>query len=245
MNFNGKCALVTGAAVGIGRAVVHKLAENGAKLILADINFNALKQVKTELERYTEDVLIFECDITDEKRVFEIIDVVEKQFGNIDILINNAAIWRMFKSFTEITNDEWKRFLDINIMGVVHFTKAVLPLMKEKGYGRIINVASVAGIYGNADMTTYSATKGAVISLTKALAKEVAQYGITVNAVSPGTVSPADNLDMNYTEPNNRTYIGRSGSDAENANLICFLASSEASYISGQNYQIDGCRKNI
>lgn len=245
MNFNGKCALVTGAAVGIGRAVAHKLAENGAKLILADIDFNALKQVKTELERYTEDVLIFECDITDEKRVFEIIDVVEKQFGNIDILINNAAIWRMFKSFTEITNDEWKRFLDINIMGVVHFTKAVLPLMKEKGYGRIINVASVAGIYGNADMTTYSATKGAVISLTKALAKEVAQYGITVNAVSPGTVSPADNLDMNYTEPNNRTYIGRSGSDAENANLICFLASSEASYISGQNYQIDGCRKNI
>ncbi len=243
MNFAGKCALITGAAVGIGRAVALKLAECGAKLILVDVNIEKLYDVKKEIQNFTNDVLIFECDITDEEKVSFVTEEALKQFGKIDILINNAAVWRMYKPFTEITSDEWNKFLDINIMGVVHFTKSLLPQMTENRYGRIVNVASVAGVYGNANMTTYSATKGAIISFTKALAKEVAKHNITVNAVSPGTVSPADNPDVNYTESNEFSYIGRTGSDMENAALICFLASDEAGYISGQNYQIDGCRK--
>lgn len=107
----------------------------------------------------------------------------------------------------------------------------------------MFNVASVAGVYGNANMTTYSATKGALISFTKALAKEVSDKGILVNSVSPGSVSPSDNDDINYTEPSELSFMGRTGNDMENANLICFLASDDASYISGQNIQIDGCRK--
>ncbi|MBQ9965515.1 MAG: SDR family oxidoreductase, partial [Clostridia bacterium] len=164
-------------------------------------------------------------------------------FGKIDILINNAALWRQFSSFVETDIDIWKKFININIMGTVYFTKAVINKMIENNYGRIINVASVAGVYGNATMTPYSATKGAVISFTKALAKEVAQFGITVNAVSPGSVSPADNRDIDFSEPSGLSFMGRTGTGRENADLICFLASEEAGYISGQNIQIDGCRK--
>ena len=115
--------------------------------------------------------------------------------------------------------------------------------MIENGYGRIINVASVAGVYGNAKFTHYSATKGAVISFTKALAKEVADKGITVNAVSPGSVSLSKNRDIDYHVPTELSFMGRTGTDRENAEMICFLASDKASYTSGQNIQIDGCRK--
>ena len=137
--------------------------------------------------------------------------------------------------------EEWRRYFDINVFGTVNFIKAVLPKMIEKGYGKIINVSSVAGVYGNANMAHYSATKGAVISLTKALAKEVIDKGIYVNCVSPGTVSP----EMDSASPNELSYLGRQGTSNENASLICFLASDDASYIAGQNIQIDGCRKKI
>ena len=124
-------------------------------------------------------------------------------------------------------------------------TRAVLPDMVEAGYGKIINVASVAGVYGNAKMVHYSATKGAIISMTKALAKEVADKGICVNAVSPGTVTSAEKHDCYRTDESKMSYMGRTGSGMENADLICFLASDQSSYISGQNIQIDGCRKSI
>lgn len=243
MKFKEKTALVTGAAVGIGRAVAHKLAEGGANLVLVDINLEALEKVKEELKKYTENVLTFECDVSDENRVNEICQKALNHFGKVDILVNNAALWRACADMENTPIDIWKQYFDINVFGTVYFTKALLSKMRENRYGRIINVASVAGVYGNANMVPYSATKGAVISMTKALAKEVADKGITVNAVSPGSVSPSDNSDMDYTEPSNLSFTGRTGSDMENANLICFIASEEAAYINGQNIQIDGCRK--
>ena len=108
-----------------------------------------------------------------------------------------------------------------------------------------VNVASVAGVYGNANMSVYSTTKGAVISMTKALAKEVVEKGIVVNCVSPGMVSPSDNPDIEYTNPTEACYAGRTGSDRENADLICFLASEKNGYVVGQNIQIDGCRRRV
>lgn len=129
------------------------------------------------------------------------------------------------------------------------FTRALLPKMIENSYGKIVNVASVAGVYGNAKMAHYSATKGAVIAMTKAIAKEVIAKEKNVNCVSPGSVSesPDRNMDAVSREgfASYATYIGRSGSHRENAKLICFLASDDASYISGQNIQIDGCRKQM
>lgn len=243
MNFKDKTVLVTGAAVGIGRATAIKFAQNGANLVIADIDEEKLESVKKEAEKYTKNVIVFKCDVSDEKKVYAMVEEAEKVFGKIDILINNAALWRCWASFTDTPTDEWRKFIDVNIMGVVYCTKAVLPKMIENGYGKIINVSSVAGVYGNANMVHYSATKGALIAMTKALAKEVADKGILVNCVSPGSVSPSENKDMNYFENSELSFMGRTGTDMENANLICFLASDEASYIAGQNIQIDGCRK--
>ena len=243
MNFTDKTVLVTGAAVGIGRAVALKLAQEGASLVLVDVNAETLSELKDELKNYSDNVMTCECDVTDENTVYEIIAKAEKAFGKIDILVNNAALWRCRSLFVDTPTDEWKKFIDVNIMGVVYFTKAVLPKMLENGYGRIINVSSVAGVYGNANMVHYSSTKDALIAMTKALAKEVADKGVLVNCVSPGSVSPSENKDVNYFEPSELSFMGRTGTDMENANLICFLASDEASYISGQNIQIDGCRK--
>lgn len=144
--------------------------------------------------------------------------------------------------------EDWKKYIDVNIMGIVYFTKALLPGMLKNSYGKIVNVASVAGVYGNPNMVHYSATKGAVITMTKALAKEVADKGVNVNCISPGSVSPPNpEGDIEYASysgfGSKATYVKRSGSPKENANLICFLASDEASYVIGQNIQIDGCRK--
>ncbi len=244
MDFKNRVALVTGASVGIGRATALMLAEHGASLVLIDRDGKGLEKVKSEAAKYTDKVLIYECDISDEERVYAVTEDAIKNFGKIDILVNNAAVWRSWASFMETSTDEWRKFMDINVMGTVYATRAVLPSMLAHGYGRIINVASVAGVYGNAKMVHYSATKGAVISMTRALAKEVADKGITVNAVSPGSVSSSEKSeDMDFVEPSALSFMGRTGSDRENASLICYLASAEASYISAQNIQIDGCRK--
>lgn len=243
MNFSGKTAMVTGAAVGIGRAAAMMLAEGGADLMLLDMNEDKLSKVCRELEQYPVKVISFVCDVSDEAQVRETVQKGEAALGKIDILINNAALWRCWKPFIETDSDEWKRYLDVNVMGTVYCTQAVLGGMTERKYGRIINIASVAGVYGNANMVHYSATKGAVIAMTKALAKEVAAQGVTVNSISPGSVSPSDVEDMDYSQPSELSFMGRTGTDRENASLICYIASEEAGYISGQNIQIDGCRK--
>lgn len=243
MSFEGKTAIVTGAAVGIGRAVALQLAKEGANVVLVDINPETLAKTEQEIKEITENVLVLTCDVSDNDAVLETVKAVNARFGKTDILVNNAALWRTNGPFSEVPIEVWKKFFDINVMGTVYFTKAVIDQMTESGYGRIINVASVAGVYGNANMAHYSASKGAIIAFTKALAKEVSHLGVTVNAVSPGSVSPADNPDIDYTQPSSLSFMGRTGSDRENADLVCFLASDKASYISGQNIQIDGCRK--
>ena len=243
MNLNNKVALITGAAVGIGRATAILLAEKGASLVLVDIDAAKLEDLKSELSVYDVKILTFAIDVSDEAAVYEATDKAITEFGRIDILVNNAALWRSRSSFIDTHTSTWRKFIDINIMGVVYFTRAVLPSMLENKCGRVINIASVAGVYGNAKMVHYSATKGAVIAFTKALAKEVTDKGVLVNCVSPGSVSPSDNHDIDYTVESALSFMGRTGSDRENANLICFLASDEASYIAGQNIQIDGCRK--
>lgn len=243
MNFEGQVALITGAAVGIGRATALEMASKGAALILLDMNEENLAALKQEIAQYTDCVYTYACDVSNEEAIHQAVATALEQTGKIDILVNNAGIWRSRNSFLDIPTDEWKKYFDVNVMGMVYVTRAVLPQMIEQSYGRIVNVASVAGVYGNAKMSHYSATKGAMIAFTKALAKEISAQGVLVNAVSPGSVSPSDQLDIDYTQPSELSFIGRTGSGRENADLICFLASRENGYISGQNIQIDGCRK--
>jgi 3-oxoacyl-[acyl-carrier protein] reductase len=245
MKFQGKVAMITGASVGIGRAVALGLAEQGADLVLLDINTEKLLQVEEEVKKHGHKVLAYECDVSDEKKVNEIVSDATERLGRIDILVNNAALWRDRSSFSESSSDLWKKYIDVNVMGVYYCTRAVIGGMIENGYGRVINVASVAGVYGNVKMVHYSTTKGALIAMTKALAKEVTESGVLVNCVSPGSVSPSDNEDIDFFKPSDLSFAGRTGTDRENANLILFLASDEASYISGQNRQIDGWRNKL
>ena len=245
MRFTGKTAVVTGAARGIGRATALKFAMEGAQVVALDINTEELSRLKDELEKYTKEILCPECDISNEERVNEVAKETLERFKKVDILVNNAAIWKYHCAFADVPTDMWKKFFDINVMGTMYVTKAFLGNMVENGYGRIINVSSVAGVYGLNSMAPYSASKAAVIAMTKSLAKEVVKKGVLVNCVSPGSVSPGENLDYNSYVESSLPFIGRTGTDMENANLICFLASDEASYISGQNIQIDGCRKTM
>jgi len=239
VRFENKCALITGASIGIGKAVAQQIACNGGNLVVVDMNAEGLSELKKELESYPVEVLAYECDVSDEKRVREICAASLEQFGKIDILVNNAGIWRRWMPFTETTSDMWKQYIGVNILGAMYFTHALLLQMIEREWGRIINVASVAGVYGNANMADYSMTKGALIAFTKAIAKEVADKGVTVNAVSPGSVSNHQDV----IEPSTLSFMNRTGTHTEMANMICFLASDDASYVSCQNIQVDGCRR--
>ncbi|MBR2615517.1 MAG: SDR family oxidoreductase [Clostridia bacterium] len=245
MKFQGKVAMITGAAVGIGRAAALLFAREGADLVLLDVNAEALIGVEEETKQCGCRVLTYVCDVTNEAQVGEVVKEAQDALGKIDILVNNAALWRARSRFEESSSDLWKKYLDVNVMGVYYCTRAVIGGMLENGFGRIINIASVAGVYGNAKMVHYSTTKGALIAMTKALAKEVTAKGILVNCVSPGSVSNSQNEDIDFFSPSELSFMGRTGTDRENANLILFLASDEASYISGQNIQIDGCRKKM
>ena len=240
MDFSGKTALITGASRGIGRAVAIQFAKLNADVVLLDIDMDGLELVRKELSEYPVRIEIYECDISDEARVNEVCASAISKMGKIDILINNAGLWRHACLFEESDSSVWRRKIDVNILGTMYMTRALINPMLERGWGRIINIASVAGVYGIASMADYSLTKGAMISFTVALAKEVTEKGVLVNCVSPGSVSNGD-------EPTETplSFMGRTGTHRENANLICFLASDEASYISGQNYIIDGCRKKM
>jgi NAD(P)-dependent dehydrogenase (short-subunit alcohol dehydrogenase family) len=238
MEFLNKTVIITGASVGIGKATAIEFAKEGANVCIVDIDTNGLEIVTQTIKELGPSVSKYVCDVSDERGVHNVVDEVIKKYGKIDILVNNAGLWRMWKPFVETTSDEWKKRLNVNVLGLMYFTHEVLPNMIENSYGRIINIGSVAGVYGNPNMVDYSMTKGAVSSFTKALAKEVASQGITVNNVVPGSVR-----NEGASVETELCYMNRTGKLEEYAYLICFLASDKAAYISGQDYQIDGCRK--
>ena len=238
MDFHGKTALVTGTARGIGYATAKKLIEGGvSKIALVDVNGERLRETAADLKREGTEIVTYEADVACEARVREVCADVLEKFGAVDILVNNAGIYSGAKPFVDQTSDDWRRKIDINVYGTLYFTHALLPKMLERHYGKIVNIGSVAGVYGLRNMVEYSLTKGAVIAFTVALAKEVTREGVNVNCVSPGSIS--DNPD---SMPNH-SFKGRAGSPEECANVICFLCSDEASYVAGQNYLCDGCRK--
>ena len=176
-------------------------------------------------------------DISAEAEARDAIAKGLEALGRIDILVNNAGIFPL-SDFLTTSSEQWKRVFDVNVLGTMTLSHAVLPSMIENGYGRIVNVASVAGVYGLSWFVDYSASKGAVIAFTRALAKAVTSKGVTVNCVSPGSIDVTGEQKMPQ-----HSFTGRSGTPEECANVVLFLASDEASYVSGQEYLVDGCRR--
>ena len=237
MDFKGRTAFVTGAARGIGRATAIGFAKKGANVVIADVA--DLSETYEELKKHTDNVMKINFDVSDEADARAAVTSALRKFGKIDILINNAAIFPA-SDFISTASDQWKKVLDVNVLGTMYLSHAVLPYMIENRYGRIVNIGSVAGVYGLSWFVDYSMSKGAVISFTKALAKAVSDKGVTVNCISPGSVAPDGSDAMKEF-----SFVGRAATYDEIANVIIFVASDEASYVSGQNYLVDGCRKQM
>jgi 3-oxoacyl-[acyl-carrier protein] reductase len=238
---NGKVAIVTGAGHGIGREIALSLAREGAEVVVTDVS-DEIFVVGKQLEVLGAKAFPVKCDVTDLKAAESIEETVVGKYEKIDVLVNNAGIYPL-KPFLEMTSEDWNRVLSINLNGVFHCTKAVIPKMVQQKYGKIVNIASIAGaVVGFFNLTHYSASKAAIVGFTKSLALEMAQYGINVNAIAPGPIDvggmPAES---EITKQTIKTIpIGRMGLPKDIANLTVFLASNESSFITGQCIVCDG-----
>ncbi len=236
-----KVAIITGAGQGIGKACAEKLAENGVNVVIADMNIETAQATANEIaETYGVGTLAVKVNVADEQQIQDMVKATVDKFGTVDILINNAGICPLKKPFEEVTTEEWHRTIEVNLMGTVNCTKAVIPMMKEKKYGRIVCTASMAGQLGGLAVSpTYAVTKAAIICMVKSVAKYLGPFGdITCNAVAPGIIDTA----MQATMKNDVSAIPlqRMGTPKEVANTIYFLASEEASYITGMTVDING-----
>ena len=239
--FKDRVALVTGAAGNIGFAVCRRLAAHGVRIAACDIDVAAVGSRLAPLVAGGADIRAYAMDVTSRDSVFAAVAAVKADFGKIDILVNNAGVWEHRdvqgrQRFEEMDPVEWKRLLDIDVDGVFHVTQAVLPELLENGYGRIVNLTSIAGEAGLPGYADYAAAKAGLIMLTKTLAMENAKKGITVNCVSPGMVAVGE------PQPTPGTWIGRQGSADEMARAIVFLAADESGFITGVDIPVEGGR---
>lgn len=241
MIFSNRTVFITGAGGGIGRAVCRRLASEHCSIAAADLSLESMASMASELRAQGINIKTYKIDIADSQSVLDTASKVLADFGKIDILINNAGVWVHPEGqtcFVDMPEQAWTKFIDINLLGTMRVTHAFLKAIIANGYGRIINLGSIAGEVGLPKYIDYAAAKAGVIMFTKTLAMETAKLNITVNCVSPGMVSGDDNP----PKPNNGTWIGRSGARTEIAELIAFLASDDASFITGVDYTIDGGR---
>ncbi|PWB53101.1 MAG: beta-ketoacyl-ACP reductase [Anaerolineales bacterium] len=239
----GRVAIITGGARGIGRAIAEKLASRGANLVIADMLIDLAEQAAEEISQSGNTKAISaKVDVTDGKSANELVDSTIRQFGKVDILVNNAGITRD-TLILRMDEADWDAVLNVNLKGVFNCSKAVVRSMMKQRYGRIVNISSVSGQAGQVGQTNYSASKAGVIGFTKALAREVASRQITVNAVAPGFIPTALTNDLSEDLKKmilTATPIGRMGTPEEVAAAVTFLASEEAAYITGQVLAVDG-----
>ena len=240
--FEGRVAVVTGGVSGIGTAVARRLATDGARLAVWDMNAAALGQAGTLLgtKVHTE-----RLDLADPAAVQQAADATAAALGRVDILVTSAGITGPNKSTWEYPVEEWRRVIDVNLNGVFYCNRAVVPHMLRGGYGRIVNIASIAGKEGNPNAPAYSASKAAVIGLTKSLGKELAQTPVRVNCVTPAAVRTPIFDQMTQAHIDfmlSKIPMGRFGTVDEVAALICWLASEEASFSTGAVFDCSGGR---
>jgi NAD(P)-dependent dehydrogenase (short-subunit alcohol dehydrogenase family) len=243
MRLEDKVAIVTGAGRGIGLGIAQAFAREGARVALCDKDRSLLNGALSEIEADESQVHPFQMDVTDRAQIEAVVGEVHKKWGAIDILVNNAGIYEVLP-FVEITERQWDRLLDVNLKGTFLCCQEVIPSMIRQGGGRIISIASSAGkAGGKLAGAHYSVSKAGVICLTKQLARELGPHNITVNAVAPGRID-TPMIQIASSEENEafrlQTPLGRLGTPADVANTVVFLASDEASFITGEIVDVNG-----
>jgi len=240
--FEGKVALVTGAGRGLGRAIAVKLAENGANVVINDVNVDDARETAQMIQKLGKKALISSSSVTDRPALEKDFKEIVTLFERLDILINNAGITKD-SLFLKMRQEQWAQVIDVNLTGVFNCAQLAATLMKEKQYGKIVNLSSIAGQMGNLGQANYAATKAGVIGLTKTLAKELARYNINVNAIAPGIIrTPMTDVipEKVMTGMLNQIPLGKIGEAEDIANLVKFLVSEDSQYITGQVIACNG-----
>mgnify|MGYP000975478936 CR=1 FL=1 len=244
MDLIERVCLVTGGSRGIGRSICLELAKSNVKSVII-INYNSNEKAAREVAELVQKqgglAQIYKADVSVHKETVNMINEIVKKYGRLDVLINNAGIVRD-TLLVRMTEEDWDSVLNTNLKGVYNTTKAAAKYMMKQKFGKIINVSSIVGIYGNAGQANYAAAKAGIIGFTKAMAKELGPRNITINAVAPGFIQTdmtsgiqKSNIDLVSKIP-----LGRLGKPEDVAKLVCFLASRDADYITGQVIAIDG-----
>lgn len=241
MRLQGKVAIITGAARGIGRETALLFAAEGAKVVICDL-LDEGEEVAEEIRSRGGEAIFYRLDVTDREAVKRMVDAVVERYGRIDILVNNAGITRDAQ-FLKMTEEDWDKVIAVNLKGVFNVTQAVAPVMVAQGKGKVVNAASVVALYGNFGQTNYVASKAGVIGMTKVWARELGRKGINVNAVAPGFIQ----TEMTAKVPEKvlqmvreRTPLGRLGTPRDVAYAYLFLASDESDYVNGAVLSVDG-----
>jgi 2-dehydro-3-deoxy-L-rhamnonate dehydrogenase (NAD+) len=241
-DLSGQFALVTGAATGIGEAIANRMAEAGATVCIADLDGAGAAQAAERVGRGATSIAL---DVTDTESVNRAVAGLISNRKTIDIVVNNAGLAGKAAPVWEQSDADWHNVMAVNLHGPFYLCRAVIPHMRSRGYGRIVNIASVAGKEGNPNMTAYSASKAALIGLTKSMAKEVASEGICINAVSPAVIRTTilDQLTPQQVDYMvQRIPMKRTGQPEEVAAVVHFLASRDCSFVTGQCYDVSGGR---
>lgn len=234
MKFEKRTAFITGAAGRIGRALAEEFGKHGVKLYLADINLSGLETLCADLEKKGITAHPVQLNVMDRGQIIESAQKVLSEAGKVDILVNNAGKWPR-GSILDTSDEQWQEVIELNLTSVFRLSQAFIPSMRKNGYGRIINLGSIAGEVGLPGFCAYAAAKGGVIMLTKTMAMELGTCGITVNSVSPGMI-------QDVSRPHDSTWLRRTGTGDEVARAIVFLASDDSGYITGTDLPVDGGR---
>ena len=235
----GKCALITGASGGIGGSIARALYGQGAKVALSGTRIDPLKALADDLG---DRAFIVPCNLSDVDAVKALPQKASEEMGGIDILVNNAGITKD-NLFMRMSDDDWHQVIDINLTSTMHLMKSVMRTMMKKRFGRIINITSIVGVTGNAGQVNYAASKAGMIGMTKSFAQEIATRGITANCIAPGFIETAMTAELPENVIKNMLDAipqGRMGQADEIAASVAFLASNEASYITGQTLHVNG-----
>ncbi|MDI6889775.1 MAG: 3-oxoacyl-[acyl-carrier-protein] reductase [Thermodesulfovibrionales bacterium] len=242
MDFKGQVAIVTGGGRGIGKAIAEGLAKKDVNLAVADINPDAAIEAAAAFTALGIKAMGIKLDVSKSEEVKKAFEDMRKEFNRIDILINNAGITKD-SLLLRMKEEDWDSVVDINLKGVFLCSREAIKEMSQRRYGRIVNIASVAAFMGNPGQANYSASKAGIVGLTKTIAREYANRGITVNAVAPGFIKTAmtDVLPESVKEEMKRLIpLGRFGTVEDVANAVIFLASPDSSYITGQVIHVNG-----